>query len=199
MAAKKKTNKRKNSRRKQATRGEQRLIPAWFWLGIGLVAGLGLGFYVAFSGWMPQLPQGAQPQPQTTTKAEAVDDLSQPDSGDDAEWQPEYEFFSILPEMEVVIPAEELEQRTRRNEQTSTKRGPYLLQVASFKSYPDAEQTKAKLALLGIVAQVQSVNVDGQAWHRVRVGPYDSSRQTDRIKRQLQDNGYNAIVLSESG
>jgi len=199
MAAKKKSKKRSNSkRRKQATREEQRLIPAWFWLVLGLVVGLGLGFYAAFSGWMPQVPEGAQPKPETAV-VDKADDLSQEVANEAPEWKPEYEFYSVLPEMEVVIPDEELKQRTRRSEATATKRGPYLLQVASFQSFPDAERTKARLALLGIVAQVQSVNVNGTDWHRVRVGPYESSRQTERIQRQLLDNGFEAIVLSERG
>ena len=198
MAAKKKTKKRSSKRHKQATRGDQPLIPAWFWLALGLVVGLGLGFYVAFSGWMPKVPEGAQPRPEPAV-VDKADDFSQDIATEAPEWKPEYEFYSVLPEMEVVIPVEELQQRTRRSEASATKRGPYLLQVASFQSFADAERTKARLALLGIIAQVQSVNVNGQDWHRVRVGPYDSSRETERIQRQLLDNGFEAIVLSESG
>lgn len=197
MAKKKKPTKRKASR-KQATRGEQRPIPAWFWLALGLVMGLGLGLYFAFSDFMPRIPEGEKPRPAATTPSTAgVDDLSQ--DVDDEEWKPQYDFYHVLPEMEVVIPESEIRQRTQRREQNQPKLGPYVLQVGSFRQPEDAERIKAQLALLGLVARVQSVNVDGDTWHRVRVGPYESAREVDQIKRRLQDNRFDVIVLSERG
>lgn len=198
--AKKRPAKRKTTRRKQATRGEQRPVPAWFWLALGLVMGLGLGLYFAFSDFMPRVPQGDKPRPETTaSERPEVDDLSAEAAGDQPEWKPKYDFYHILPEMEVVIPEGEIQQRTQRNEQAATKRGPYLLQVGSFRQAADAERIKAQLALLGIVAQVQRVTVNDTPWHRVRIGPYASARDADRVTRQLQDNGFEVMVLSERG
>jgi cell division protein FtsN len=70
-----------------------------------------------------------------------------------------------------------------------------MLQVGSFRDMPDAEQLKARLALLGIVARVQSVTVDDATWHRVRVGPVTGARKADEMRRQLADNGIDSLVL----
>ncbi|TAL89570.1 MAG: SPOR domain-containing protein, partial [Rhodanobacter sp.] len=51
----------------------------------------------------------------------------------------------------------------------------YLLQVGAFPNAAAAETQKAKLALQGFVANVQTVNVGGQAYHRVRLGPFRSA------------------------
>jgi len=44
---------------------------------------------------------------------------------------------------------------------------------------------------------VQSVNVNGNTFHRVYVGPYASAAEVDRVKRQLADNGVQAITVRE--
>ncbi len=69
-------------------------------------------------------------------------------------------------------------------------------------SYPDpkaAEELKAKLALSGFVARVQSVNVNGKTWHRVRVGPYSSASDVETAKAALSEAGVNAIALKDAG
>ena len=75
----------------------------------------------------------------------------------------------------------------------------YVLQVGSFRNAADAEQMKARLALLGAVAAVQTVTVDAQTWHRVRVGPVNGLRQADELRRRLQGDGIDVLVLKVSG
>jgi cell division protein FtsN len=57
---------------------------------------------------------------------------------------------------------------------------------------------KARLALLGSVAQVQTVTVDRQTWHRVRIGPVEGSREANSLRRRLQDNGIDVLVLKDT-
>jgi cell division protein FtsN len=73
----------------------------------------------------------------------------------------------------------------------------YLLQVGAFPNAADAETLKAKLALQGFVANVQSVNVGGQTYHRVRLGPFRSATQLESTKQRLSSAGINAIALKE--
>ena len=50
----------------------------------------------------------------------------------------------------------------------------YYLQAGSFRRFEDADRVKAQLALLGVVAGVQRVTINGgETWHRVRVGSYN--------------------------
>lgn len=73
----------------------------------------------------------------------------------------------------------------------------YLLQVGAFPNAADAETLKAKLALQGFVARVQSVNIGGQVFHRVRLGPFRSATQLEATKQQLAGAGIKAIALKE--
>jgi cell division protein FtsN len=73
----------------------------------------------------------------------------------------------------------------------------YLLQVGAFPSAADAETLKAKMALQGFVANVQSVSINGQAYHRVRLGPFHSATELESTKQRLAAAGINAIALKE--
>jgi len=59
------------------------------------------------------------------------------------------------------------------------------LQVGSFRRYEEADRRKAELALLGFTANVQAANVNGETWHRVKIGPMpdaDARKLRDRLK-----------------
>ncbi len=73
----------------------------------------------------------------------------------------------------------------------------YLLQVGAFPSASAAETQKAKLALQGFVANVQTVNVSGQTYHRVRLGPFRSATELEATKQKLASAGIPAIALKE--
>jgi cell division protein FtsN len=75
--------------------------------------------------------------------------------------------------------------------------GGYLLQVGAFPSAGDAESLKARLALQGFVANVQTVKVGGQNYNRVRLGPFKSATELESTKQRLQQAGINAIALKE--
>ena len=72
----------------------------------------------------------------------------------------------------------------------------YVLQVGSFRSLDDADGMRARLALLGLEAVVQTVAIDGEtAWHRVRVGPYTELRALNRARIRLRENQIEALAL----
>ncbi|MCX7171328.1 MAG: SPOR domain-containing protein, partial [Proteobacteria bacterium] len=60
----------------------------------------------------------------------------------------------------------------------------------------DADNLKAKLALIGLEASVQEVNVpDKGLMHRVRVGPFAKTDEMNRVRTQLAQNGIQATVV----
>lgn len=73
----------------------------------------------------------------------------------------------------------------------------YLLQVGAFPNAADAETVKAKLAMQGFVANVQSVEVNGQTFHRVRLGPFPTASALESTKQRLSGAGINSIALKE--
>jgi cell division protein FtsN len=70
----------------------------------------------------------------------------------------------------------------------------FLLQAGAFKEQSDAEAMKARLALLGMTAQVSSADSKGSKVFRVRVGP-GRSDDVNRMKQTLAQNGIDAAVI----
>jgi cell division protein FtsN len=51
--------------------------------------------------------------------------------------------------------------------------------------------------LQGFIANVQSVSIGGQTYHRVRLGPFPSATELESTKQRLAGAGINAIALKE--
>lgn len=190
--------------RKQATRGGSRTaVPAWIWLGVGVLLGLAVALVFLGSDWAPMLRKNAGPQPNPEAVAPRESDPPIVEAKDKP--RKNYDFYSVLPEMEVVIPDAEISAKARAEAQlpasTTTPavsaNSRYLLQAGSYPSAKAADEVKAKLAILGFIAQVTPVTINGKTWNRVRLGPYASASELEVAKAALSDNGFNAIALKE--
>ena len=72
----------------------------------------------------------------------------------------------------------------------------YFLQAGAFQNETDAENLKAKIAFAGMEANVKSVNLAAKGTlYRVRLGPYKSLEEVNRIKATLSQNGINAAMV----
>src|SRR4029079_18862843 len=76
--------------------------------------------------------------------------------------------------------------------------GRYVLMAGSYAEARAADEAKAKLALLGIVAKVQSITINGKTWNRVIVGPYSNASETEAAKATLAENGVKAIPMKQT-
>lgn len=187
-------NKRRNRRHAGSTGG----LPGWAMLTIGLIIGL----FVAFLVYLDDLDP-------ITSDVATVDPDEAPAETEEDE-RPRFEFYSILPELEVVIP----EFRRPREEPEVDEgitpppagvdpvpeidgEGRYFLQVGSFQQADQAERLKAEVALLGLDVQVRTVRVNGDQWHRVRVGPFSSTEGLRGAQDRLRDNGIDYLVLRD--
>ena len=182
-------------RKKTTARRHHSGSPAWLWLLAGILIGLGLAWYLISKGYIPQ------PRVEETASAESTPSAAPIDQEEVApapaeDERPRYDFFTVLPEMEVVVPEQELsDQGQAQAAAPAVASASYLLQVGSFREVSDAEELKARLALLGMVARVQTVTVNDATWHRVRVGPIQGARQADDLRQRLADNGIDSLVL----
>lgn len=80
-----------------------------------------------------------------------------------------------------------------KNPKSSEK---YLLQVGSFKKNDDAENMKARLALLGIMASIQTIDLaEKGVFYRVRVGPFTKKEDVDETTASLKENGISAQFI----
>ena len=71
----------------------------------------------------------------------------------------------------------------------------YVLQAGSFKDFKAADRLKASLALQGIVAKIEKVELAGdQVWHRVLIGPIVSEREMNRIRGRLRSQSIEPVM-----
>lgn len=113
--------------------------------------------------------------------------------GDKVGEKPRFEFYKILPGAEEAAP-----QPAQKPAQKAEPSGGELLylQVAALQNPADADNLKARLALMGVEAGVQQVNVpDKGTMHRVRIGPYRSPEEMAQVRALLAQNGIQAAVV----
>jgi cell division protein FtsN len=77
----------------------------------------------------------------------------------------------------------------------STDDSRYLLQAGAFGASGDAEAVKAKIAMLGLNARVESAQIGGKTVYRVRMGPYGSASELADAKAKLSGGGLPAMAV----
>jgi cell division protein FtsN len=170
---------------------------------VGLILGIGVSVGVAIfvtGGKSPFVAHDASapPLPETKTDKPAPADQSalpqdaQPDAKTDAS---RFDFYKILPG-ESQTTEQELQQNKESKQAAPAQPTNYFLQVGSFQTEQEADNMKAKLALLGLEAVVQTATVpDKGVWHRVRVGPYSDLDQIAKARTELTKNGFHADLI----
>jgi len=71
----------------------------------------------------------------------------------------------------------------------------YFLQAGAFRAMSDAENTRAKLALLGFEAAITDRTTDAGVLHRVRVGPYSQVEAVNKARAKLLDSGIDVAIV----
>lgn len=183
--------------RARATRqtGSGQGLPGWAMLTIGLIIGL----FVAFLVYLDDLDR---PPSAAVDAGEDGERRVSGEAPDDAD-KPKFEFYSILPDLEVIVPdapPADPGDGEGSGAEVGTETDPggtYFLQVGSFRKSEQADRMKAEVALLGLDVDVQSVNVGGERWHRVRIGPYSNQAKLGAAQRRLRENDIDYLVLRE--
>jgi cell division protein FtsN len=77
----------------------------------------------------------------------------------------------------------------------NTLKEPIYLQAGSFASASEADNQKARLALLGAEARIQQVMLQDKVWYRVRIGPYHKMDEVTHLRADLARQGIEANVV----
>jgi cell division protein FtsN len=126
-------------------------------------------------------PEGRRPAP--------------PDAAAAASGPQHYDFYSMLPNFEVVVPEKERDVKRDLPTVRIEKPGSYVLQAGSYHNEGDADRVARQLTLQGVDARVQRVALDTDVWFRVRVGPISDLAQLNKVRRQLQSADVDALVI----
>lgn len=165
--------------------------PGWLYFLLGAVTGGALTAFIYVNEFVPS-PLYVAPERSSAT------DGKRPSPAADAP-KPRFEFYTMLPEMEVAVPENELSRPPASgtaSQQTPAGAGNYYLQAGSFRLAQEADKMKANLAFLGLEASIQTVTINGtDTWHRVRVGPYSDLASLNESRARLRENDIEAMVL----
>lgn len=178
-----------------ATKPKVKQQPRGSWA--SFISGLGLGLIVALA---VHFRIGALPHDRSGTHDAASVDESTSLSNLKFDEQtkrvvPKFDFYKILPEVEIKVPAWEITTAARKDN-PALSQGTYVLQVGSYKQYADADRAKAKLALRGIQAKIHRVVINGQdIWYRVHVGPYTDFDSIQAMRAKIIEAGNDYILL----
>lgn len=165
----------------------------------GMFIGYALGLLTAMGTWMyisqapsPFISQGnsgnGSGSGDAADKSEKEGEVAgtEDKTAEASDSKPRFEFYNILPATEEPVTEQQLKQAAKQ----PVSQDKYFLQAGSFQNPGDADNMKAKLAMLGVEATVQSADVPQKGiWHRVRVGPFSSIDDMNRIRASLQQNG----------
>jgi cell division protein FtsN len=184
---------------------------------LGLVIGVGIAFGVVW-----YLNKTPLPFENKAPRADRKDETNgQPRSvqapqplpgkpGDTVTEKPRFEFYKILPgEQQAMpqgpVPSAPPAQKAERAaaEPVAQPAAPatassdqYYLQAGAFQKEKDADNLKARLALLGLEVGVQEVSVpDKGTMHRVRVGPFAGADEMNRVRNQMSQSGIQATPI----
>ena len=132
-----------------------------------------------------------------------------PQNGD----KPRFDFYKILPGSAEAIPdpkaadAKAADSKTAepkpgdaakaRADKENLLKEPVFLQTGSFQNASDADNQKAKLAMMGTEASVQQVMLQEKVWYRVRLGPFKKMDDVTSMRSELAKQGIEANVVKK--
>ena len=179
-------------------RNKPNMVSPW----TGLFSGLAIGLFVAFLVYLKMLPN------EGPRIAAVIDDTAEepvleaaPETRDQGDQpaeppRPRFDFYTLLPEMEIVIPEQEITGKTEAGIRQVEEPGTYQLQVGSFRSLEQAERFKAELTLLGLEPGIQKVTINNtDTFHRVRVGPFKDLGSLNKARELLIKQGIESKLI----
>lgn len=171
---------------------------------LGLALGVLVGVLISF-GVVWYLNKSPLPFVEKVGKAEPGSGAREPvplpgkpgDKPIDKTGERKFEFYDILEgKKQPTLGTEPTPGKPEPAAAASPASGGLYLQVGAFQSKGDADNLRAKLAMLGFEAGVVVGEVpDKGTLHRVRVGPFATPEEMNRARAQLSQQGVPAAVV----
>lgn len=195
----------KNSNSRSAAPSKSSSLLAGILLGmvVGLLIAGGIAWYILktpspFVDKVPHESVKLEPDHVKPAPAPVAKTAPQPVSGVAAgvaavsgvdDGKPRFEFYKVLTDkQDGTMPAS----TDAKPADKPAGKEAYFLQAGAFNNPADADKLKAKLAMLGIEANVQTATLpDKVVWHRVRLGPYKNTDEMNKVAAQLKQSGVN--------
>jgi len=111
--------------------------------------------------------------------------------------KPRFDFYKILPGNAEAIPDPKPAEAKGKGENEPALKDALFLQTGSFQNAADADNQKAKLAMLGAEAAIQQVMLQDKVWYRVRLGPFKKMDEVNSMRSDLAKQGIEANVVKK--
>lgn len=173
---------------------------------IGIIVGLALALGVAFYLHKTPLPFLGKSRPEAGKDARggapaepAKTFAGMPQGGAKSadKDKPRFDFYKILPGGEEPVTEKDLKDAAKAGKSPAeSAKGTYFIQAGSFQNPADADNQKAKIALLGFESGVDPTTLpDKGTWYRVRLGPFTGLEDLNRVRRVLAQNGIDVSLV----
>jgi cell division protein FtsN len=179
---------------------------------IGLAIALGIALYLNktpipfMSSARPAAEAGKPPALAGLPQGGTAQKPAAPVPAVSATGKPRFDFYKILAGGEEPLSDRELRERLRAAktpapEQTAAaapaaSKDIYFIQAGAFQNPADADNQKARLAILGFESNVEPTNLpDKGTFYRVRLGPYTKVEELNRVRQSLAQNGIDANLV----
>jgi cell division protein FtsN len=174
------------------------LLGVFIGLLIGLAIALGIAFYLNRTA-LPFSAKGQQAGKEGSAPEKLPAIAGMPQEGAaGGSTTPKFDFYKILPRGEEPVTDKQLKEslRAAAKAKTGSESDIYFIQTGSFQDPAQADNQKAKLAILGIDSSVEPATLpDKGTWYRVRIGPYTQLGDINRVRQTLAQNGITASVV----
>jgi cell division protein FtsN len=167
---------------------------------LGLAVSLGIAFYLNRTPipFMTAKPKQAEKNG-AAAKPPAIAGLPQGGAAPaQAPEKPKFDFYRILPGSEEQVTEKEIKERLRAKGggQQEGAKDVYFIQAGSFQNPAEADNQKARLAILGFESSVEPANLpDKGTWYRVRMGPFNKLEDINRVRQALAQSGIDASLI----
>ena len=115
--------------------------------------------------------------------------------------KPRFDFYKILPGNAEAVPDAKSDKKPEDNKARNEKDGllaePLYLQTGSFQNAGDADNQKARLAMMGAEATIHQVMLQDKVWYRVRLGPFRKMDEVNSMRSDLAKQGIEANVVKK--
>lgn len=175
-------------------------LSVWKWMLItaSAISAVVLVVYLSGIGSKAVAPDevvGVLTEPVELPKTTAESDIVKKEEPEEPEIKAtQFDFYTILPEKETVVPEYEIKTRTREERIGQAKETQYIMQAGSYTSTKDAEKMQAKLSAMGIEAHIQKAKVGNAIWYRIKIGPFAQIASVNTLNARLKQSGIDAIV-----
>ena len=188
---------------------------------LGIVTGLLIGLFIAFLVYIKMQTNDSTtqvvvmeslPAKSVQSLQEDVRDVRKKEKATITPPEPRFDFYNLLPEMEVIVPESEIRKprvepvapdTPKPSAPPGTPAGTFYLQVGSFKNAEQADNLKAKLAFSGFETVIHKATLEisgkSETFHRVRVGPFSNLDAANRSREKLIASGIDSKVVEIKG